>query len=170
MLVMTSRFTTIRHRLFIQSTRAGLTLRSVLLVRRHCFSSVHFGSSHTCLTPGVRPTPSALMVFAQGCALSVLCKVRLASRVRACRNSIDASGVQDHIVAHASAAALSLTWISSSKRLHESVARRPVTASHTVAGALALNALDSDADTYRPKTSYTVIKPGSPAQVRYCQM
>jgi hypothetical protein len=134
-----------------------------------------FGSSHTCLTPGVRPTPSALMAFAQGCALSVLCKVRLALRARTCRNSNDAIGVQDHIVAHASAAALSLTWISSSKRLHESVARRPVTASQTVAGALALtesllNTLDSDADTYRPKTSYTVIKPGSPAQVRYCQM
>jgi hypothetical protein len=89
---------------------------------------------------------------------------------------------QDHIVAHAAAAALSLTWIASSKRLEESVARRPVTAavvdgssgvaanSNTLTSAVTSRPNTAAADhsaaaLQRPKTSYTVIKPGSPAQV-----
>jgi hypothetical protein len=174
--VTTSRFTTISHRQCIQSTRVGSTLRSVPQVRRRHFSSVAFIRLVSYIsTSGVRPTPSVLMAFAQGCALSVLCKVRVSLRVCIFHYSTDVVGAQDHIVAHASAAALSLTWISSSKRLHESVARRPLTSSQAVAGAFALpesllNTHDLVADTHRPKTSYTVIKPGSPAQVRHCQM
>jgi hypothetical protein len=86
--------------------------------------------------------------------------------------------VQDHVVAHAAAAALSLSWIASSKRLEESARRRPVTAAAAVMadGAFAdghaadsksssLNAVDMGAGVLRPKTSFVVIKPGSAAQV-----
>jgi hypothetical protein len=87
--------------------------------------------------------------------------------------------MQDHVVAHAAAAALSLSWIASSKRLEESVRRRPITAAAIgpAVGAVAnsntadsksaiLNAVDLSAGIQRPNTSYVVIKPGSPAQVR----
>ena len=86
--------------------------------------------------------------------------------------------MQDHVVAHAAAAALSLSWIASSKRLEESVRRRPITAAATdtangvVADSLPsnyksdiLNAVDMSAGVQRPKTSFVVIKPGSAAQV-----
>ena len=86
--------------------------------------------------------------------------------------------MQDHVVAHAAAAALSLSWIASSKRLEESVRRRPLTAAATDAavGVVAnshaadsksatLNAVDMGDGVQRPKTSFVVIKPGSTAQV-----
>jgi hypothetical protein len=97
-------------------------------------------------------------------------------------DNFDIDAYQDHIVAHAAAAALSLSWIASSKRLEESVRLRPITAA--VAGESTSVAANSDTLIYiatsgpstmktahsaaalqRPKTSYTVIKPGSPAQV-----
>jgi hypothetical protein len=63
-------------------------------------------------------------------------------------------------VAHAAAAAISLTWIASSKRLSDSVARRPLTAANLEENP----GSELDQNT-RPQTSYVAIKPGSPAQV-----
>ena len=97
-------------------------------------------------------------------------------------------------MAHAAAAALSLAWIACSRRLAESAVRRPVTAAAAAAAAAVdaaadgtntVRALDdpvagrfsSGADAValavqhkRPVTSYTVMHPRSPAQVRVCMM
>ena len=99
-------------------------------------------------------------------------------------------------MAHAAAAALSLAWIACSRRLAESAVRRPVTAAAAAAAAAAavdaaadgtntVRALDdtvagrfsSGVDAValavqhkRPVTSYTVMHPRSPAQVRMCMM
>jgi hypothetical protein len=82
--------------------------------------------------------------------------------------------MQDHIVAHAAAAALSLSWIASSKRLAESATRRPVTSATAAVASTHTRAsrpdagrgADADAERPRPLTSYIAIKPGSPAEVR----
>jgi hypothetical protein len=78
--------------------------------------------------------------------------------------------VQDHIVAHSAAAALSLTWIASSSRLAETAKKRPATAEMAGQVRRAETAECSTApgsdQLYRPKTSFAAIKPGSPAQVR----
>lgn len=83
-------------------------------------------------------------------------------------------GLQDHIVAHAAAAALSLSWIASSKRLAESVTRRPATSATAAAASAdtlasrpdASRGAAADAERPRPLTSYIAIKLGSPAEVR----